>query len=152
MKIVDLILFRSHTESMSSMFDKLGDMLNECLEKGEIPQPPPKRRFYKGPEHFSDSPSSTAEQVHEQEPIALPHDIEEAFILLGLVPTEENAETTSLPPLDRIRSAYAQLLKEAHPDTAREEITSAQAAQKINQLTRAFNRVREWYRELGIAE
>ena len=52
-----------------------------------------------------------------------------------------------IPSLSQVRAAYVQLLKEAHPDTAQEEITSAQAAQRIDQLTNAFNRVREWYRE-----
>lgn len=128
------------------MFDKLGDMLNECLEKGEIPQPPPKRKFYKAPEYFSDSPSSATEQAFEAEPIALPRDIEEAFILLGLGETGPEGQTTALPTLSQIRSAYAQRLKEAHPDTATMETSTAQAAQRISQLTSAFDKVRDWYR------
>ena len=30
-----------HTDSMETMYDRLGDMLNECLEKGEIPREKP---------------------------------------------------------------------------------------------------------------
>jgi len=144
---VDLILFRRHTGAMSSMFDKLGDMLNECLEKGEIPQPPPKRSYHR--EEYN-----LQEGTEEQEPITLPRDVEQALDLLGLGEATQTGQFTGqteaflpIPSLSQVRAAYAQLLKEAHPDTAQEEITSAQAAQRIDQLTNAFNRVREWYRE-----
>ena len=151
---VDLILFRRHTGAMSSMFDKLGDMLNECLEKGEIPQNPPKRKYYRENSLAGENSSpaqeggfAAGEPAAEKEPITLPRDVEQALDLLGLAGTGQQESTLALPSLAQVRAAYAQLLKEAHPDTAQEEITSAQAAQRIDQLTNAFNRVREWYRE-----
>lgn len=127
------------------MFDKLGDMLNECLEKGEIPQPPPKRSYHREENDFQ-------EGIEQQEPITLPRDVEAALELLGLTGTEQEGQTTlSLPTLPQIRAAYAQLLKEAHPDTTQEDITSAESARRISQLTEAFNKVREWFREeLGV--
>jgi len=85
------------------------------------------------------------------------HRIVKVMDLIPDMPNYENFLKASnkaflpIPSLSQVRAAYAQLLKEAHPDTAQEEITSAQAAQRIDQLTNAFNRVREWYRELGIA-
>ena len=150
---------------MSSMFDKLGDMLNECLEKGEIPQNPPKRKYYRENNLAGENSSpaqeggfAAGEPAAEKEPLILPRDVEQALDLLGLGEAPQTGQFTGqteaflpIPSLSQVRAAYAQLLKEAHPDTAQEEITSAQAAQRIDQLTNAFNRVREWYRELGIA-
>ena len=122
------------------MFDKLGDMLNECLEKGEIPQPPPKRSYHR--EEYN-----LQEGTEEQEPIPLPRDVEAALELLGLAGTGQQESTLALPSLAQVRAAYAQLLKEAHPDTATEETSSTQAAQRIAQLTSAFTTVRDFYRE-----
>lgn len=122
------------------MFDKLGDMLNECLEKGEIPQPPPKRSYHR--EEYN-----LQEGTEEQEPITLPRDVEAALELLGLAGTGQQESTLALPSLAQVRAAYAQLLKEAHPDTATEETSSTQAAQRIAQLTSAFTTVRDFYRE-----
>ena len=87
LKTVDLIPSVHHTESMSSLFDKLGDMLNECLEKGEIPQPQPKRTYYQKAV-FTDADSSqqdfTVEQVETKKTtITLPREVEEALRLLG---------------------------------------------------------------------
>ena len=50
---------------MSSLFDKLGDMLNECLEKGEIPQPQPKRTYYQKAV-FTDASASQQDFTVEQ--------------------------------------------------------------------------------------
>ena len=122
------------------MFDKLGDMLNECLEKGEIPQPPPKRSYHR--EEYN-----LQEGTEEQEPITLRRDVEAALELLGLAGTGQQESTLALPSLAQVRAAYAQLLKEAHPDTATEETSSTQAAQRIAQLTSAFTTVRDFYRE-----
>lgn len=144
------------------MFDKLGDMLNECLEKGEIPQNPPKRKYYR--ESTDENKSfvqgddfTTEEVVAEKEPITLPRDVEQALSLLGLGSdtkagqfTANTEEVLPIPSLSEVRASYAQLLKEAHPDTAQEEITSAQAAQRIDELTKAFNKVRDCYKKLGI--
>ncbi len=125
------------------MFDKLGDMLNECLEKGEIPQPPPKRSYHR--EEYN-----LQEGTEEQEPITLPRDVEAALELLGLAGTGQQESTLALPSLAQVRAAYAQLLKEAHPDTATEETSSTQAAQRIAQLTSAFNKIRDFYKKLGL--
>lgn len=125
------------------MFDKLGDMLNECLEKGEIPQPPPKRSYHR--EEYN-----LQEGTEEQEPITLPRDVEAALELLGLAGTGQQESTLALPSLAQVRAAYAQLLKEAHPDTATEETSSTQAAQRIAQLTSAFTTVRDFYKKLGL--
>ena len=122
------------------MFDKLGDMLNECLEKGEIPQPPPKRSYHR--EEYN-----LQEGTEEQEPITLPRDVEAALELLGLAGTGQQESTLALPSLAQVRGVYAQFLKEAHPDTATEETSSTQAAQRIAQLTSAFTTVRDFYRE-----
>ena len=133
---------------MSSMFDKLGDMLNECLEKGEIPQPQPKRTYYQKAD-FTDVDSNQQEtpepEKATQKIITLPRDVEEALKLLGFGASQQ--EELFIPSLAEVRGAYAQLLKEAHPDTATEETSSTQAAQRIAQLTSAFTTVREWYRE-----
>lgn len=125
------------------MFDKLGDMLNECLEKGEIPQPPPKRSYHR--EEYN-----LQEGTEEQEPITLPRDVEAALELLGLAGTGQQESTLALPSLAQVRAAYAQFLKEAHPDTATEETSSTQAAQRIAQLTSAFTTVRDFYKKLGL--
>lgn len=144
------------------MFDKLGDMLNECLEKGEIPQNPPKRKYYrestdKNRAFVQEDVFTTEEPVEEKEPITLPRDVEKALSLLGLGATSQTGQFTShteevlpIPSLSEVRAAYAQLLKEAHPDTAQAEITSAQAAQRIDELTKAFNKIRDCYKKLGI--
>ena len=125
------------------MFDKLGDMLNECLEKGEIPQPPPKRSYHR--EEYN-----LQEGTEEQEPITLPRDVEAALELLGLAGTGQQESTLALPSLAQVRGVYAQFLKEAHPDTATEETSSTQAAQRIAQLTSAFTTVRDFYKKLGL--
>ena len=122
------------------MFDKLGDMLNECLEKGEIPQPPPKRSYHR--EEYN-----LQEGTEEQEPITLPRDVEAALELLGLTGTGQQESTLALPSLAQVRAAYAQLLKEAHPDPAQQALSSEESARRIDRLTTAFNRVRDFYRE-----
>ena len=136
---------------MSSLFDKLGDMLNECLEKGEIPQPQPKRTYYQKAV-FTDADSSqqdfTVEQVETKKTtITLPREVEEALSLLGFGLANNQQQELPIPSLGEVRAAYAQLLKEAHPDTATEETSSTQAAQRIAQLTSAFTTVRDFYRE-----
>ena len=151
LKTVDLILSVHHTESMNSMFDKLGDMLNECLEKGQIPQPQPKRTYYQKAD-FTDADSNQQDFIVDQAEakktaITLPRDVEEALKLLGFGAENSQQEELPIPSLTEVRGVYAQLLKEAHPDTATEETSSAQAAQRIAQLTSAFNKVRNFYRE-----
>lgn len=130
------------------MFDKLGDMLNECLEKGEIPQPQPKRTYYQKAD-FTDVDSNQQEtpepEKATQKIITLPRDVEEALKLLGFGASQQ--EELFIPSIAEVRGVYAQLLKEAHPDTATEETSSAQAAQRIAQLTSAFNKIRDFYRE-----
>ena len=137
------------------MFDKLGDMLNECLEKGEIPQPQPKRTYYQKADFIDDQFNSSQQGTPEPEKatqkiITLPRDVEEALSLLGFGAENSQQEELPIPSLSEVRGAYAQLLKEAHPDTATEETSSTQAAQRIAQLTSAFNKVREWYKKLGL--
>lgn len=132
------------------MFDKLGDMLNECLEKGEIPQPQPKRTYYQKADFIdvdSNQQGTPEPEKATQKIITLPRDVEEALSLLGFGAENSQQEEIPIPSLSEVRGAYAQLLKEAHPDTATEETSSTQAAQRIAQLTSAFNKVREWYRE-----
>lgn len=130
------------------MFDKLGDMLNECLEKGQIPQPQPKRTYYQKAD-FTDVDSNQQEtpepEKATQKIITLPRDVEEALKLLGFGASQQ--EELFIPSIAEVRGVYAQLLKEAHPDTATEETSSAQAAQRIAQLTSAFNKIRDFYRE-----
>ena len=140
---------------MSSMFDKLGDMLNECLEKGEIPQPQPKRTYYQKADFIDDQFDSSQQGTPEPEKatqkiITLPRDVEEALSLLGFGAENSQQEELPIPSLSEVRGAYAQLLKEAHPDTATEETSSTQAAQRIAQLTSAFNKVRDFYKKLGL--
>lgn len=138
---------------MSSMFDKLGDMLNECLEKGEIPQPQPKRTYYQKADFIdvdSNQQGTPEPEKATQKIITLPRDVEEALSLLGFGAENSQQEELPIPSLSEVRGAYAQLLKEAHPDTATEETSSTQAAQRIAQLTSAFNKVREWYKKLGL--
>lgn len=153
LKTVDLIPSVHHTESMSSMFDKLGDMLNECLEKGQIPQPHPKRTYYQKTDFAEDEATvnqqnGTNEQVEVKKTlITLPRDVEHALKLLGFGAENSQQEELIIPSLTEVRGAFAQLLKEAHPDTATQETSSTQAAQRIAQLTGALNKVREWYRE-----
>ena len=140
---------------MSSMFDKLGDMLNECLEKGEIPQPQPKRTYYQKADFIDDQFDSNQQGTTETEKatqkiITLPREVEEALSLLGFGAENSQQEELPIPSLSEVRGVYAQLLKEAHPDTATEETSSTQAAQRIAQLTSTFNKVREWYKKLGL--
>lgn len=137
------------------MFDKLGDMLNECLEKGEIPQPQPKRTYYQKADFIDDQFDSSQQGTPEPEKatqkiITLPRDVEEALSLLGFGAENSQQEELPIPSLSEVRGAYAQLLKEAHPDTATEETSSTQAAQRIAQLTSAFNKVRDFYKKLGL--
>lgn len=139
---------------MSSLFDKLGDMLNECLEKGEIPQPQPQRTYYQKAV-FTDADSSqqdfTVDQVETKKTtITLPREVEEALSLLGFGLANSQQQELPIPSLGEVRGVYAQLLKEAHPDTATEETSSAQAAQRIAQLTSAFTTVRDFYKKLGL--
>ena len=154
LKTVDLILSVHHTESMSSMFDKLGDMLNECLEKGQIPQPQPIRTYYQKADFAEDEATvnqqnGTDEQVEVKKTlITLPRDVEEALKLLGFGASQQ--EELFIPSIAEVRGAYAQLLKEAHPDTATQETSSAQAAQRIAQLTSAFNKIRDFYKKLEL--
>lgn len=153
LKTVDLILSVHHTESMSSMFDKLGDMLNECLEKGEIPQPQPKRTYYQKTD-FTDVDSNQQDipepEKATQKIITLPRDVEEALKLLGFDAENSQQDELPIPSIAEVRGVYAQLLKEAHPDTATQETSSAQAAQRIAQLTSALNKVRDFYKKLGL--
>lgn len=138
---------------MSSLFDKLGDMLNECLEKGEIPQPQPKRTYYQKAV-FTDADSNQQDipepEKATQKIITLPREVEEALSLLGFSLANNQQQELPIPSLGEVRGVYAQFLKEAHPDTATEETSSTQAAQRIAQLTSAFTTVRDFYKKLGL--
>ena len=106
-------------------------------------KPPPKRSYHR--EEYN-----LQEGTEEQEPITLPRDVEAALELLGLAGTGQQESTLALPSLAQVRGVYAQFLKEAHPDTATEETSSTQAAQRIAQLTSAFTTVRDFYKKLGL--
>ena len=106
-------------------------------------KPPPKRSYHR--EEYN-----LQEGTEEQEPITLPRDVEAALELLGLLGlagTGQQESTLALPSLAQVRAAYAQPLKEAHPDTAQQALSSEESARRIDRLTTAFNRVREWYKK-----
>lgn len=103
-------------------------------------KPPPKRSYHR--EEYN-----LQEGTEEQEPITLPRDVEAALELLGLTGTGQQESTLALPSLTQVRAAYAQPLKEAHPDTAQQALSSEESARRIDRLATAFNRVREWYKK-----
>ena len=76
--------------------------------------------------------------------------MEEALSLLGFGLANNQQQELPIPSLGEVRGVYAQFLKEAHPDTATEETSSTQAAQRIAQLTSAFTTVRDFYKKLGL--
>lgn len=102
-----------HTDSMETMYDRLGDMLNECLEKGEIPREKPKA-------HKQDtSPESTVIQT-----VRLSEEVLKAFHTLGFLGNYSHSQhslidVTTLPSLPELRSAYTGSVKNFHPDTAK---------------------------------
>lgn len=126
-----------HTDSMETMYDRLGDMLNECLEKGEIPREKPK-----APKKDT-SPESTVIQT-----VRLSEEVLKAFHTLGFLGNYSHSQhslidVTTLPSLPELRSAYTGSVKNFHPDTAK--ISQEEAGVKITALTESFDMLKNWY-------
>lgn len=122
---------------MSTMFDRLGEMLNECLETGEFPEPKPVHKV-----RAEQKPDSTPQRRH------IPYTLVKEFALLGFKRTPEpGAEPAGLPEFTTVRKAYARILKELHPDTAHNLISHKDLTEQLHAVTEAYNTVKKWYKD-----
>lgn len=126
---------------METMYDKLGSLLRECLETGDFPKNTQKQNHSKQ-EDFSP----------EERKKIIPPELKKEFSLLGLYSClngeETNCFSESLPPLREIHKAYAMKLKEIHPDTATKTKPKHEIAVQIQELTEAFEKIKEHYKAL----
>lgn len=110
---------------METMFDRLGDLLNKCLETGEFPEP-----------KTEETPKNNGNS--NKNPI--PKEFIKDFALLGF---NQNAE---MPALNDVHSAYAKLIKEIHPDTSTDKINSNSVADEIAKISSAYKRIKTLYK------
>lgn len=111
---------------METMFDRLGDLLNKCLETGEFPEPKAEQKSPENDVNPNENP--------------IPKEFIKDFALLGF---NQNAE---MPALNEVHSAYAKLIKEIHPDTSQDNIDSSFASEKITEISSAYKRIKTLYK------
>lgn len=111
---------------METMFDRLGDLLNKCLETGEFPEPKTEQKSPENDVNPNENP--------------IPKEFIKDFALLGF---NQNAE---MPALNEVHSAYAKLIKEIHPDTSTDKINSNSVADEIAKISSAYKRIKTLYK------
>jgi len=114
---------------MDTMFDKLGDLLSQCLKTGEFPEP------------------KTNEKTNKKKDF-IPSSLIKEFSILGFnqSSSQEHSNLIPLPDFSEIRITYKKLLKEIHPDTTKETILdNKNISEKIEQITDAYSKIKEWY-------
>lgn len=104
---------------MDTMYDKLGDLLRDYIESGELPKPRKKTKPIDNSENLKNT---------------IPANLVKEFNIFGY--------TETLPEFPEIRSKYAKLLKEVHPDTSEKNISSPT---RIMELTEAFEKIKKIY-------
>jgi hypothetical protein len=107
------------------MYDKMGDLLNEYLETGNLP-PPLKKAPRKKP----------VKAAIPREKMPIPAYLVQEFSLLGF------ADILEAPALTDCRKAYHALIKEYHPDTQTQD---GDTAQKTDEIVQAFKKIQSWY-------
>ena len=107
---------------MDTMFDRLGDLLNKCLETGEFPKPKAEKK------------------TPENDVNPIPKEFIKDFTLLGF------NQITEIPALNDVHSAYAKLIKEIHPDTSQDNIDSSFVAEKIAEISSSYKRIKTLYK------
>ncbi|MDR3284756.1 MAG: J domain-containing protein [Treponema sp.] len=115
------------------MYDKLGTLLTEYLETGDLP---PIRKKQKAAKPVEAAPK-TEKPVPPKIPPALFTDFQ----------TLQFQDLAVVPDLKTCRRAYHTLLKKYHPDTGKTDGTE-EAAQNIKAITQAFRNIEEWYAKL----
>jgi len=121
---------------MSSMYDRLGDLLNEALENGSIPQ---SATADSDTSSSPDTGSTGTAQPEDSPPPAVPADTAAAFKFLGLPVTAS---------LDECRKAYKTKLKRYHPDNNSDNpVVQKVASRKTDELVQAFSTVSAWIKE-----
>lgn len=117
-----------------SIYDKLGDLLNDALEKGEIPKEKPRKDksqvFFNGneiPKQVQNDEFTNKMHKYTENMYIPPH-IQQALSTLDIVyPTNWN----------QIKKQYRKLLKQYHPDTKniKNTIQNSQNVQNFRHLT-----------------
>ncbi len=110
---------------METMFDRLGDLLNKCLETGEFPEP-----------KTEETPINNGKSNKN----SIPKKFIKDFALLGF------NQITELPTLNEVHSAYAKLMKEIHPDTSTDKINLNSVADEIAKISSAYKRIKTLYK------
>jgi hypothetical protein len=108
------------------MYDKMGDLLNEYLETGNLP--PPRRKVARK--------KSVKAAVSPREKMPVPAYLAREFGLLGFADVQE------APALKDCRKAYHALIKKYHPDTKKQD---GDTAEKADEIVQAFKRIQSWY-------
>ena len=117
---------------MPGLYDKLGDLLNEVLESGKIPEIKNNSEAQKGDRNIeSDSADNTG--PFSFNPENFPDDIQKALKLLEI-----------FPPFTKIqlRKKYHDLLILTHPDTGNEQTKNQY---KVELLTKAYNKLDNYF-------
>ncbi|WP_407426692.1 hypothetical protein [Treponema sp.] len=115
------------------MFDKLGDLLSEALEKGELPES--KGQFSDFFEEPDSKITSSPSQPYQQK--SLPADIKNAFSFIGI---SEEAD------FNNAKKIYREKLMYYHPDRRNENpVLQKVAKEKTEQLLREWEKVEKWY-------
>lgn len=120
-----------------TMFDKLGDLLSEALEKGEIPQNK-RAPADKEPGSFfteESTPPNKKEQFTPRKQI--PESVKKAFAFISI---PEDAL------YDEAKKIYREKLMYYHPDRRNDNpVLQKVAKEKTAQLLREWEKVEEWY-------
>ncbi|MBO5137286.1 MAG: hypothetical protein J6B81_02140 [Spirochaetaceae bacterium] len=116
---------------MSTMFDRLGKKLSQCLESGEFPS--------------KKKEASTNEACTK----VIPLELRKEFELFGYerIIDEEQKQLAQVPDFSDIRAKYASLIKQIHPDTASSSLNKDTVAFQLEKITVAFNKLKKWYQE-----
>ena len=124
------------------MYDKLGDLLNDVLESGKIPEykeehQKPYNQKDDVASDFSfnhkDTPPVSQERPFAPPPHIIPASIKKALAVLNLLKLEKWSV---------IKKAYHTALKNTHPDTSK-----TKTEYTVEQVIKAFSDLKEYYKK-----
>ncbi|MCR4822282.1 MAG: hypothetical protein K5873_05370 [Treponema sp.] len=120
------------------MFDRLGDLLSQALEKGELPESGDASRDEKAEDVFSDFSFSKESNSPPPPPKKVPpENVKEAMIFIGI---EEDS------CLSEAKKIYREKLMYYHPDRRKDNpVLQKVAKEKTARLLRDWELIEKWY-------
>ncbi len=113
------------------MYDRMGDLLSEFLDNGQLP-----------PERKSSDAVTTEETERNENRLEIPVHLCADFARLGF------SSESGVPSYSECRRAYKKKLLQSHPDLKNDNPVLQKAAAKVTKdLLFVWQRISAWYKE-----